>query len=424
MPKTAIRVDALSKRYRRGRNIDNFPTLKDAIVSGVRNIVRGSPRAIETDQQPDSSWFWALKDVSFEVGAGEALGVIGSNGAGKSTLLKILSRIVAPTAGAAEIHGRVGSLLEVGTGFHPELTGRENIYLNGAIMGLGRHQIRDKFDEIADFSGLQSFLDTPVKRYSSGMYLRLAFSVAAHIEPEILLVDEVLAVGDREFQMKCIGKVTDLAREGRTILFVSHNLPVVQQLCSRAVLIDSGGVTADGPSGEVISAYLRGLEQRSESKTGSARSGTVANASVFRDVQVTRGPEFPNSVLVVGEPAAFLFHVDGPLARTRCSFSIHDEYGNPITTFDTAFDAANDVRGATEGPAFKCEVTHLPLVPGRYRVDATLRRDNERQDYMLGAAFFDVEPGILMGRTVDGRVADEGPVRIPHRWTINHARDL
>ena len=228
MPDIAVRVDNLSKRYYLGALQQRQDTLRDALVSVFR---RSGSRTL-----PLSEELWALKDVSFEVKQGEVLGIVGRNGAGKSTLLKLLSRITEPTSGRAEIQGRVASLLEVGTGFHPELSGRENIYLNGAILGMHRNEIERKFDEIVDFSGIERFLDTPVKRYSSGMYVRLAFAVAAHLEPEILFVDEVLSVGDAQFQKKCLGKMGNVAKEGRTILFVSHNMVAMQSLCQRAIV--------------------------------------------------------------------------------------------------------------------------------------------------------------------------------------------
>lgn len=244
----AIRVESLSKRYRIG--VERHDTLRDALAG----FGRKKPQS--AIQNPKSEEFWALRDVSFEVKRGEVVGVIGRNGAGKSTLLKILSRITEPTGGIAEIHGRVGSLLEVGTGFHPELTGRENIYLNGAILGMKRTEIDRKFDEIVAFSEIEKFLDTPVKRYSSGMYVRLAFAVAAHLEPEILLVDEVLAVGDVAFQKKCLGKMGEVANKGRTVFFVSHNMAAVRKLCSSAILLDSGITKISGPTDLVIDQYL------------------------------------------------------------------------------------------------------------------------------------------------------------------------
>ncbi|MBI3951593.1 MAG: ABC transporter ATP-binding protein, partial [Acidobacteria bacterium] len=231
-----------------------FRRLKQFSQYAIRNSHWGNPQS--AIRNPNSGTIWALRDVSFEIKQGEVVGIIGRNGAGKSTLLKILSRITEPTEGYAEIHGRVGSLLEVGTGFHPELTGRENIYLNGAILGMKRTEIERKFDEIVAFAEVEKFIDTPVKHYSSGMYLRLAFAVAAHLEPEILLVDEVLAVGDAAFQKKCLGKMEDIGAQGRTVLFVSHNMPAVSRLCRRAILLDEGSVLRDGASHQVISAYL------------------------------------------------------------------------------------------------------------------------------------------------------------------------
>jgi lipopolysaccharide transport system ATP-binding protein len=247
MTATVIHVDSLSKLYRRGLQIEG----------GLRHALEDFLRSpIASLRRKKDETFWALKDVSLEVKEGEVLGLIGRNGAGKTTLLKILSRITKPTTGWAEIQGRVGSLLEVGTGFHPELTGRENTYLSGAILGMNKCEITRKFDEIVAFAELEKFIDTPVKHYSSGMYVRLAFAVAAHLEPEILLVDEVLAVGDAAFQKKCLGKMGDVARQGRTILFVTHNMTAVQALCDRVVWLDKGVVRQDGPVGSVMSAYL------------------------------------------------------------------------------------------------------------------------------------------------------------------------
>jgi lipopolysaccharide transport system ATP-binding protein len=241
---SAIRVETLSKVYRIEHASQRATSLAEAVMRTVRHPIRRNKPAAEE--------FWALRDVSFDVGHGEVVGIVGRNGAGKSTLLKILSRITAPTAGFADLDGRVGSLLEVGTGFHRELTGRENIYLNGAVLGMRRREIERQFDAIVDFAGVEQFLDTPVKHYSSGMYVRLAFAVAAHLEPEILIVDEVLAVGDAEFQRKCLGKMKDVARSGRTILFVSHNMRTVAAICNRVILMQNGRVAADGSPEEVI----------------------------------------------------------------------------------------------------------------------------------------------------------------------------
>ena len=240
----AITAEALSKRYRIGELQRGYGTLRDTIAGAVQRIRQTGHHHHEE--------IWALKDITLEVAQGEVLGVIGRNGAGKSTLLKVLTRITAPTSGRATIRGRVSSLLEVGTGFHPELTGRENVFLNGAILGMKRREIIRKLPDIVEFSGIEQFMDTPVKRYSSGMYVRLAFSVAAHLEPEIMLVDEVLAVGDAEFQRRCLGRMEEIGGTGRTVLFVSHNMQAVAQLCDRVVLLEGGSVVVDGPSTEVV----------------------------------------------------------------------------------------------------------------------------------------------------------------------------
>ena len=252
----AIRVDDLGKRYRIGGLPSGYRTLRDALATSVRRLSRREP-------PPSTDTIWALRHINFNVERGQVLGIVGRNGAGKSTLLKLLSRVTDPTEGKAEIYGRVGSLLEVGTGFHPELTGRENIYLNGAILGMKRSEIERKFDEIVDFAEVRKFIDTPVKRYSSGMYLRLAFGVAAHLEPEILVVDEVLAVGDAEFQRKCLGKMSDVAHEGRTVLFVSHNMSAILRLTEETIVLDKGQIVMRGPTPEAVDFYMTSEMARS-----------------------------------------------------------------------------------------------------------------------------------------------------------------
>jgi len=255
MSDIAIRVENISKRYRIGLARSRPDTLRDLILLKVHQV-RGWFKAKRDTRYHPPSHIWALKDVTFEVQRGQVLGVVGRNGAGKSTLLKVLSRVTDPTKGFGEIHGRVGSLLEVGTGFHPELSGRENIYLNGAILGMRREEINRKFDEIVEFSEVGKFIDTPVKHFSSGMYLRLAFAVAAHLEPEILLVDEVLAVGDAEFQRKCLGKMNDVAQEGRTVLFVSHNMSAILRLTQETIVLDQGKIVMRGPTPDAVDHYL------------------------------------------------------------------------------------------------------------------------------------------------------------------------
>src|SRR6266852_2814293 len=315
MSETAIRCVGLSKLYRIGEQ-ERYKALRDVIADTaaapfrrLRQTISRNGRNENGDgseiRNPQSairnSYIWALDDVSFEVKRGEVVGLIGRNGAGKSTLLKILSRITKPTKGHAEIHGRVGSLLEVGTGFHPELTGRENIYLNGAILGMSHAEIRRKFDEIVAFAEVEKFLDTPVKRYSSGMYVRLAFAVAAHLEPEILIVDEVLAVGDAEFQKKCLGKMGEVAQGGRTVLFVSHNMAAVKSLTTRGIVLDAGRVAFSGTNEQVIQRYMQLISR--PAVPGKPREWGKGKHTTIRDVRVLKKADHqPTTHYVPGEP--------------------------------------------------------------------------------------------------------------------------
>src|SRR5438093_1212861 len=265
---TIIEIMNISKQYRLGESAPMYGSLREALLEALRKPWKALRRSSNGRAVQAANDFWALKDVNIEVQQGETLAIIGQNGAGKSTLLKIISRVVDPTEGLIRLRGRMASLLEVGTGFHPELTGRENIYLNGAVLGMRKAEIDAKFDEIVAFAGIGQFLDTPVKRYSSGMYMRLAFAVAANLDPEILVVDEVLAVGDVQFQKKCLGKMADVSRSGRTILFVSHNLAAVQQLCTRGILLEEGRLEYDGPVADCIARYLRGAKGAHGAFTG------------------------------------------------------------------------------------------------------------------------------------------------------------
>lgn len=289
MSELAIHVENLSKLYKIGAKQGSYKTLREGLTDGFKSLFHrngGAPSVSghRSSVTSDSNTIWALKDISFEVKHGEVIGIIGRNGAGKSTLLKVLSRITEPTRGAVHIRGRVGSLLEVGTGFHPELTGRENICLNGAILGMKRTEINRNFDEIVAFAGIEKFIDTPVKHYSSGMYLRLAFAVAAHLEPEILMVDEVLAVGDAVFRKKCLNKMQDVGKDGRTVLFVSHDMAAISRLCERTILLDNSHLLRDGPSQKVVSAYLN-----SSFGTRAARNWTDSTVAPGNDVVRLRG---------------------------------------------------------------------------------------------------------------------------------------
>ncbi|WP_440950020.1 ABC transporter ATP-binding protein [Methanosphaerula subterraneus] len=282
----AIRVKNLGKRYKLGQQTGGYKTLGETITRAVKSPFQRLQRQ-GSEEKDEAGTFWALRDVSFEVKKGEAIGIIGRNGAGKSTLLKILSRITAPTEGTVEVHGRIGSLLEVGTGFHPELTGRENIFLSGSIMGMKKAEIEEKFDQIVKFAEIEQFLDTPVKRYSSGMYVRLAFAVAAHLEPEILIVDEVLAVGDAAFQKKCLGKMGAVAEEGRTVLFVSHNITAIRNLCKRGILLKNGKIDIKGPIESVIETYTSEIQENRVSMSWPDPKYAPRNSNIIlKDVSI------------------------------------------------------------------------------------------------------------------------------------------
>ena len=331
MSDIAIRVENLGKQYRIGAMQTHYRTLRDNIVESFHRIGRG--------RKGSTSTIWALRNISFDVRQGQVLGVIGRNGAGKSTLLKLLARVTDPTEGKGEIHGRVGSLLEVGTGFHPELTGRENIYLNGAILGMHQVEIERKFDEIVAFSEVEQFIDTPVKRYSSGMYLRLAFAVAAHLEPEILVVDEVLAVGDAEFQRKCLGKMSDVAQQGRTVMFVSHNMSAVLRLTEETLVIEKGRLALRAPTTEAVDYYLsKGFSQQGE-RTWDADEVPL-DAAPFRPIAMRvkdAAGRISDSLRSV-EPISveIEYHLSAPVTGLRVGIYLMSTRGEYVfTSFDT-----------------------------------------------------------------------------------------
>jgi lipopolysaccharide transport system ATP-binding protein len=392
----AIRVEGLGKCYRIGQR-EQYGALRDSLA----DLVAAPVRRLRTGRaSPDASTIWALKDVSLEVDQGEVVGVIGRNGAGKSTLLKVLSRITEPTEGRVELRGRVGSLLEVGTGFHPELTGRENIYLNGAILGMKKAEVDRAFDAIVAFAEVDQFIDTPVKRYSSGMYLRLAFAVAAHLEPEILLVDEVLAVGDAAFQRKCLGKIGDVARAGRTVLFVSHNMPAVEKLCQRAIVVDGGRVRKDGPSAECISFYLGGA--------GVPAEGTIDLASQPRpDTRLTPtltalslvgADGRPTSTVGAGDPLEFHLSYAAPADIGSPSFSVIvlDALGAPLFQLQTRAQLGPIERAPARG-TWVCRLARVPLVPGSYGLTVGCSSNERQLDLLEQVASFSVEPRDYFG---------------------------
>jgi lipopolysaccharide transport system ATP-binding protein len=363
MNDTAIQVEGLSKRYRIGGQQERYKTLRGTLMDTAAAPWRAlrSPFRRRGGQHPNGdNTFWALKDVSFEIKRGEVVGVIGRNGAGKSTLLKVLSRITEPTAGYADIHGRVSSLLEVGTGFHLELTGRENVYLNGAILGMRRDEIDRKFDEIVEFAEVCKFIDTPVKHYSSGMHLRLAFAVAAHLEPEILLVDEVLAVGDMAFQKKCMGKMETVAARGRTVLFVSHNLGAVKELCQTSVVLNNGTLEFRGPVVEGISRYSQSLM---EDKADASAGGTG-----WHHVRVNGRPNRADVALTAGEPFFTEAWLDlrDDFAAGRLIYKLDNSVGDNVVHQRVYSD---QLRPGTLGAGryrVRVELPTLWLAPGVY----------------------------------------------------------
>jgi lipopolysaccharide transport system ATP-binding protein len=366
----AIRLIGVGKRYRRGLRREGYRTLREAVSDGVRALSASSFR--RRREAAATSFFWALHDVSFDVPRGSALGLIGANGAGKSTLLKILSRVTEPTAGQVQLRGRVGSLLEVGTGFHPELTGRENVLLNGAILGMKRAEILAKFDAIVAFAEIEPFIDTPVKHYSSGMYLRLAFAVAAHLEPEILLVDEVLAVGDASFQKRCLGKMNDVAREGRTVIFVSHNLQAIQRLCSHAVMLEAGQVAAFGDTSTVVGQYLsrdylRPAPGARIDVSTLPRTGT--GDARFVSVAYTAGSGVGDGKPRPDGPLEFVLEIQSAAARDVRSLSVFllEQYGTKILNADTLhLERTVSLRQGLN--TVRLRIASIHLLPGTYRV--------------------------------------------------------
>jgi lipopolysaccharide transport system ATP-binding protein len=415
MSDVVINTHELGKRYTIGLHQRGYDTLRDSIVHAARRPLRGAGRRPERSDET----LWALRDLSLTVREGEVVGLIGHNGAGKTTLLKILARITEPSAGWADVTGRVGCLLEVGTGFHPELTGRENIFLNGAILGMRRAEIRRRFDEIVAFAEIDRFLDTPVKRYSSGMSVRLAFAVAAHLEPRILLVDEVLAVGDAAFQRKSLGKMGEVAAQGRTVVFVSHNLAIIQALCGRGVLLERGRAMADGSATEAIDQYLRGLE-RAASDDLVAREDRDSRS--WDQVRV-RGLEIMDAsgghpdVVVGGRPVTIVVHLTEVLPMMECRLTIVNSLGQPVATLDSEVPAPTDIRDGDLGTRIECDIAALPLLPGRYRIDVLVKARRQIQDGLQAAAFFDVEPGVVAERPVPASGWD-GDVVLSHTWRL------
>jgi ABC-type polysaccharide/polyol phosphate transport system ATPase subunit len=402
-----IRAEGLGKKYRIGHQAapERYVALRDVIARNARNLARSAVdlvrgRALVGGDEVEE--FWALRDVDFEIRRGEVMGIIGRNGAGKSTLLKVLSRITEPSEGRVEIHGRVASLLEVGTGFHPELTGRENIFLNGAILGMSGAEIRRKFDEIVDFAEVEKFLDTPVKRYSSGMYVRLAFAVAAHLEPDILIIDEVLSVGDAEFQKKCLGKMNDVAQQGRTVLFVSHQLDVVAKLCHRAILLRQGSIALTGGPEEVLQGYLL---TRGEPATG----GQLAGAQVAANLMETRFSANEASLVRMG----LVFSEDVRLSEACVVLFSPNE--QRVAMIDLRLDSQCLAYQANVERIIEIELHRFAIVPGEYRMILWMVHAGGSLEVTLGYVTVPPEPEhgrlSLYPENVNGVVRTYGAIR-------------
>ncbi len=421
---SVISVDRLSKLYQIGvRGASGYRTLRESIAEGFGSLW-SRPKDAASSDSSSSNTYWALRDVSFEIQPGEVVGIIGRNGAGKSTLLKILSQITQPHSGRVTLHGRVGSLLEVGVGFHPELTGRENIHLNGAIFGMSRREIRRKFDEIIAFAEIESFLDTPVKRYSSGMYVRLAFAVAAHMDPEILLVDEVLAVGDSSFQSKCLGKMGQVSRSGRTVLFVSHNMAAICNLCSKVIVLDRGRLMFEGPSEKGIGLYANRCSASSASETDLTNhpNRRVGSTPLLSKIRLLSGSGEPTQEFGCGEPMLIELDVDPSCKTLAPHFAVgfDDIYGSRLFTVATYLTASWPTH-ISRPRSVVCRVDQLPLCHGRYSITLNAGPIEARwMDMIDQAVSFEVVTTDFYG---NGRAADPewGRFLVRSHW---QARDV
>jgi lipopolysaccharide transport system ATP-binding protein len=421
---TVISVENLSKSYlvgHRSGERERYTSLRDVIGREARNFTRKAAdlaRGRQIVQGDEVEEFWALKDVSFEVRQGEVLGIIGRNGAGKSTLLKILSRITEPTAGRVRIKGRVASLLEVGTGFHPELTGRENIYLNGAILGMTQREIRAKFDEIVAFADVEQFIDTPVKRFSSGMYLRLAFAVAAHLDPEILIVDEVLAVGDAEFQKKCIGKMQDVAGSGRTILFVSHNLASIEALSNRCLLVDAGHICGNGPPAAIVQKYLSQNRSSYTNNIIALTAPKTADAAYVQSLEILDCEGNPKTDVRTWDDlrVRINFFSKAALKQGSVVLKLSTGEGRPLALLSTKPDQAFSLPFREGKNSIDCLIRRLPLAAGDLRIAAGLAIPNmEWIDRKFEAGVVTVLPKDVYGAGIY-TTADRSLLVLDYGW--------
>ena len=424
----ALRVDNLSKQYRLGTAPYRHDTLGDHLVEGTKSLLRliGRRPSNGADQSVGRSsasshrdLLWALKDISFEVKRGEVVGFVGHNGAGKSTLLKILSRITEPTEGRVEVYGRVGSLLEVGTGFHGELTGLENIFLNGAILGMKKAEIDRKLQEIIEFSGIEQFMNTPVKRYSSGMYVRLAFAVAAHLEPEILILDEVLAVGDAAFQKKCLGKMQDVTREGRTVLFVSHNMAAIQGLCSKCYLLSRGRIIAEGSPTSVVERYLADASVATRAQLAQRTDRTGSGEIQLFDVVIVDAKSRPIDGALSGQDIAIAVSYrsrdDKPITRLDVHISFYTASGQFMFTCSSE-GSGHPLEVAPPTGQLICHIPELPLAPGQYVFNLFSTVGGVPADWVREAGSLRVAAGDYFGTGLL-RTHNDGFL-VKHKWTL------
>jgi lipopolysaccharide transport system ATP-binding protein len=417
----AIRVENLSKQYEIGAAKRRHNTLRDQLADELKTLFQHRRQRYQSTDR-----IWALKDVSFDVKEGDVVGIIGGNGAGKSTLLKVLARITAPTGGCAEICGRVGSLLEVGTGFHPELTGRENIYLNGAILGMRKSEIERKFDEIVAFAEVERFIDTPVKRYSTGMYVRLAFAVAAHLEPEILIIDEVLAVGDAGFQKKCLGKMDNVAKEGRTVLFVSHNMVAIESLCNRALLIEQGQLTSSGDTREVIEKYLTlHLDSSHGPRDLSCHPGrTKSSIPMMRRVTLLSDLAGPISSVCMGSPVSVQveFFSNSEPIHPVLGVVVLNQHRSPIFGVNNRFVSGYTFGNPVLDGTITCHFDTLPLMPGKYVLDLYFGHEYDDLDVVHDAISLEVAPADVFG-TGQLPPRSAGPIFWPATWSLQNGKE-
>jgi lipopolysaccharide transport system ATP-binding protein len=427
--KPILEIQNVSKQYTLGgkriRRTENFrELLQRALRSPVRAMI--GRKRVEAAKE-ELYTFWALKDVSIDVHQGDVIGIIGRNGAGKSTLLKILSRITSPTEGVVTLRGRLASLLEVGTGFHPELTGRENIFLNGAILGMRKAEITKRFDEIVAFAEIEKFLDTPVKHYSSGMYVRLAFAVAAHLDPEILVVDEVLAVGDLLFQKKCLGKMGEVSRGGRTVLFVSHNMAAIENLCTRGIVLHQGRLHYDGTTKDAIQSYLNSLSTQSGTGHIVDLSGVGERraivAPLLRRLEFFTENEQPlTEGLPLGSRLKVRVHFDlpKPTASFNVGLGFNNSYGQRIFTAHSMFEPNRSDKEHVGGQVFSCEIPSFTLMPGEYGVKVWLDLKGSQADAIEDAAKIRVLEADFYGT---GKVPWNGTIVLKHRWYLEQAAE-